>query len=468
MPNQITIRFSKGSFNSFSDTIDCSLDTPFLRHTGFVPTRYALKLLDDVGLTANPRSSKKNTVVADILNTLQNTPELFHHKSKGLLIGASTCKPLQRDRFTLRFDDPSIEGVLDGGHNLLAIGLFLLQQVMEERDWRRLKSWDQMIEAWRKYGADIDQEDSSLDILIPVELLVPNDEDHDKESFLMQLIEVCEARNNNVQLPLEAKSNKQGFYDEIKKALPAKLSTRVEWKPNEWEDNEEQRPIKVRDLVALSWLPLNILNEHDKLPNGISVRPQSIYMNKGECSKRFEELMSLREVTIEDEGARRKLIHSGVRSAIQILADLPNIYDQIYEYFPHAYNEGNKRFGANPIVKIYDPEKQLEASKNGKSKNPYLKKKPETPFNRKAVKYSYPEGLILPLIYGLTKLMTVEEGQVRWKVDNAAKFISDNLRLIAGQYGMVLDMCDWDPRKIAKDGNPYLYAASLYDMALSR
>ncbi len=37
-------------------------------------------------------------------------------------------------------EDPEVEGILDGGHtNMLAIGLHMLRQMMEEDDWKRIK-----------------------------------------------------------------------------------------------------------------------------------------------------------------------------------------------------------------------------------------------------------------------------------------------------------------------------------------
>ena len=443
--------------------------TPFTRHVGFVPATYIMSLLDHVDLAANPRSSRRNGVVEDILNTLDASPELFHFKSKGILVGSSNYEKLQRNRFRLRFDDPSVEGVLDGGHNLLAIGLHMLWFVMEDRDWKRIKSWDNMKQAWSEYRKDLEVEKDSFDFLVPVELLVPSDDEADRDTFLMPLLEVCEARNNNAQLPIEAKSNKQGFYDAIKDVLPDGLARRVEWKPNSWEDASERRPIKVRDLIALAWIPLNVLGEQGRLPGRLSLPPQNTYQNKGECSKRFEELMSSDEVTAQDQGARRTLTHKGVRSAFNILADLPELYDQIYKEFPSAYNNGGKRrFATNTIVKIYSPDRRKAALVNGKDAKTYLASQPTTPFYREPVDYSYPDGLISPLIYGLKGLMAVKKGKVVWAVDNPADFVAEHLVKLADSYQLVMNMARWDPQKISKDPGSYEFAVREFNNLLVR
>lgn len=444
-------------------------ESPIRRLVGFVPAKYVIPLLEKAGLAANPRSSRRNSVVDDILDTLAKTPELFRYKSKGLLIGTAHCEELQRNRYLLRFEEPDVEGILDGGHNMLGIGLHMLKQVMEESEWKRIKSWDEMKAAWDDHKHDIEEIKDSFTFDVAVELLIPSGSSQDDvDAFLMPLLEVCEARNNNAQLPIEAKSNKQGFYDAIKEAVPSDFAARVEWKPNSWEDEDEKRPVKVRDLVALAWIPLNALSEASALPKNISVSPQNTYRNKGECSVRFEELMALDSVTRQLQGARRELHHAGVASAFRLLADLPQLYDQIYEEFPDAYNgEGKRRFAANPIVKIYDPTKRKAAKAAGKDASGYVTTEPKTPFFRRGARCSYPEGLIVPVIYGLKGLMIVENGEIRWAVSDPAEFVSRNLMRIAESYQLVMNMARWDPQKISKDSNSYEFAVREFQNALN-
>src|SRR5437588_2059543 len=99
------------------------------RYTGFLRGRDLYPLFDQVSLEANPRAAKTGVVTADILESLERTPELFPFKSKGILLGTSDYEELQRNRFDLRFNDPASEGVLDGGHNMLAIGIHMLSAV---------------------------------------------------------------------------------------------------------------------------------------------------------------------------------------------------------------------------------------------------------------------------------------------------------------------------------------------------
>lgn len=446
-------------------------DTCIVRRVvGTVEMKHLLPLFHDSALDPNPRSARVNRVTDDVKWSLENTPELFANKSKGILLGTSHYEALQRNRYRITFEDPQVEGILDGGHNMLAIGLFMLSEFMEARELKRVKSWDDLLDVWPQYQKDLDSRKDEFNVLVPVEILVPaRNDDEAVDAFNSALIDICSARNNNVQLPLEAAARKKGFYDEIEVQMPPDLARRVEWKPNTWEDDDEKRPVKVRDLVALAWIPLNLLGQKEALPLEISVSPQNIYRNKGECSKLFDTLMVDKQVTEEGDAARHHLIHDGVKSAFKVLGDLPGLYDQIYEDFPVAYNSHKKRFRANPIVKLYDPEGRKAARAAGKDVTGFTATQPLTPFMRRPVRAptgskpcSYPDGLIMPLVYGLQGLMEVVDGEVRWAVDDPSAFVRTVLPEIAGHYQLVLDLAKWDPQKIAKNPASHEFAVQQF------
>src|SRR3546814_8421165 len=97
-------------------------------------------------LEANPRAAKIGSVTNAIVESLEETPELFPFKSKGILIGTSSYEALQRNRFELTFDNPESEGILDGGHNMLAIGVHMLAAVTDERELGSISLWEEMTE----------------------------------------------------------------------------------------------------------------------------------------------------------------------------------------------------------------------------------------------------------------------------------------------------------------------------------
>lgn len=432
------------------------------RYTGFVRGRDLFPLFDHASLEANPRAAKAGNVTDDILVSLETTPELFPFKSKGILLGTSDFEALQRNRFELRFEDPASEGILDGGHNMLAIGIHMLSEILDDAEINKILLWDDMKDCWDANRRELEQIKEKFDFLVPVELIVPSDPEDDRtvQQFEMSVLDICAARNNNAQLTQETKSNKLGFYDEIRDRLDSKIAARVEWKSNEWESSET-RPIKVRDLLALGWIALNKANEAKLLPIDISVTPQNIYRNKGECSKQFDRLMSHEGVSRRTDGPVHELHNETVASCFDILADLPKLYDKIYADFPDAYNSNGYRFGSNPIVKIYDPVRRSTA----KDKSGFVATQPKTHYLNIDVKHRYPDGLIMPLVYGLKGLMTVSGAKIVWATD-PFKFLDKYLHEIAGAYRLVLDMARFDPQKLAKNEASHEFSVGQFEKAL--
>ena len=94
------------------------------RIVGFVKASSFVEIIDATeDLSSNPRSSKVGRVTADIQESIQNTPETLPFKTKGVLLATSDYERLERKRFLLNFDHGEVNGVLDGGHNTLAIGM---------------------------------------------------------------------------------------------------------------------------------------------------------------------------------------------------------------------------------------------------------------------------------------------------------------------------------------------------------
>lgn len=441
-PQTIVVRFDQVAEQSAG---------PVLRITGFVKARELIQLLDAADLDANPRSAKSGPVTEDILESIGDTPEIFMFKTKGILIGASFYEKLQRNRYRLSFENPKIEGILDGGHNTLAIGTHILMSALNSNSIkRRIRRWPDFKEAWEEYRDEVEAlrklkpeddgyTENALDFLVPVEILVPSDpEDEDVlEAFNSSLLAICSARNNNVQLTLETKANKKGFYEDLRNALPAEISNRVEWKTN---DGGE---IKARDIIALSWIPMSLL-DHEFVPE---IPPQNIYRNKGECAKLFDELMSDDDVSEATGGEYTRQVHNqSVRSALLIAAQIPALYDKIYKDFPVAYNENNGRFGKISIVKMADDMRSV----------------PTSYFTRQPVSYRYPDGLIMPIVYGLKALMKVDEdGAVSWSQD-PYDFLDNHLAAIVKKYKVILDAYGFDPQKVGKSEGSYELVVDAY------
>jgi hypothetical protein len=433
-PTSVVIRF---------DTVAEQAAGPVLRIVGFSKARDLIQLFDAADLEANPRSAKAGPVTEDILESIADTPEIFVFKTKGILVGASAFEKLQRNRYRLTFENTKIEGILDGGHNTLAIGTHILMHALGDtikrkiRRWPDFKSiWDESqgeIEALRLIKADDPEYDAgALDFLVPIEILVPSDLESDDamEAFNGSLLSICSARNNNVQLTLETKAAKKGFYEVLRASLPVEIAKRVEWKTN------DGGTVKARDLIALAWIPLSKLTVED-LPK---IPPQNIYRGKGECAKLFDDLMSSDDVSEPTDGEYTRKIHNRqVHSALTLAGTLPGLYEKIYKDFPSAYNENAGKFGNISCVKI--------ASK--------MRSQPTSYFTDQPIDYSYPDGLIMPLVYGLKALIELKsDGSVAWAQD-PEKFLDKNLTQIVRKYRVVLDAFRFDPQKVGKNEGSY-------------
>jgi len=420
---------------------------PVRKLYGLLPPKSVVQLLDTDDLAANPRSAKKGTVTEDIEDSLRNSVELFPAKTKGILLASSSYKALERDRYQLSFVDPETEGILDGGHNALSAGRHILKEAgLTDRELGRVRDWDTFRKVWTENRSAVAEIVDVLDFEMPIEVLVPADmkDDDTVETFRSSLLEIGAARNNNVQLSEETKANKKGFYDIFKEHLPTSLAEEVEWKTN------DGGRIKVRDIISLCWVGLSKL----KLPGEWRVNPNQIYRNKAVCVSAFNKLLEEKEVATPADGGYAVRVHNeAVKSAMRIAGTFPELYDMLYEEIPLAYNKAGGSFGKISAVKLYDPEKAADKKK-------YLRVRPTTPFFKREVNCTCPDGFIVPLLYGLRALLSVDkDGLLTWKT-NPQAFLAKYLVDIMKQYRFVMDMAVFDPQKVGKAISAYEFAES--------
>jgi hypothetical protein len=443
-PNELIIRFN---------SVDSQTEGPVTRLIGFVRAGHFLPLLDAADLDANPRTAKVGQITNDIRESIETTPHLFPFKTKGVLVASAACRELERRRYHMTFENSEVEGILDGGHNTLAIGLHILSAAgVEDRELRKVKTWPDFKEAWTLHRDKVKAlktdtkpgEGGELDFLIPVEVLIPSEPDDDIqfEAFTSSLFEICAARNNNRQLADEAKANKKGLYDHLRTTVPADIAKRVEWKSNDGGD------VKIRDIVALSWIPLSFAH----LPAGVSKpRIVDIYSGKGKCSSSFDSLMEHTEVSTQTGDGTFELHSTVIGAALSVAGAMPKLYDLIYREFPAAYNDGGGRFGRLSSVKMASD----------------MKTKPVSAFTKTPVQYSYPDGFIMPLVYGLSALMRTDaDGNVEWSVSNPAKFVSDTLPAVVRRYRAIIEAFAGDPQKIGKNEGAYTIAKDAFETEL--
>jgi hypothetical protein len=422
------------------------------RINGVIKLDSFVKLVDIADMDANPRKPKVTPVTRDIQGSLESDPLLFQFKTKGILLSCYTCKVLERKRYKLIFNDPDIEGILDGGHNTLAISLFILQQVApENKDINKIKTWDELKEKWNEYRKDIHDYVESAEHLIPLEILTSAEQEID--SFASEILEISQARNNNSELTQSTKDNKSGYYDRLREHIDEEIRTEIEWKAN------DGGRIKVADVVALSLIPISLVSEEI---SDIKINPVQIFSSKGACIKTFGEIFEKSSEQIKGKGSIRRLSNETLDSALKIMEDIPRLYDLIDLNFGDAYNNGSSRYGGLKSVKFYEEGKY----KSGEKDQTYLRNAPETKFYEKEGKYKNPEAYFIPIVVALRALMEVHDGLVRWVVDNPDDFIKKNLSKILDSYRPLI-LALRDPAQIGKSAISYQTAENALKLILA-
>ena len=437
------------------------------RFTGLMQAKQLISVIDVLDLDANPRSSKSGSVTNAIIDSIQKDETstegpLFPFKTKGILIAASGYILLDRSRFSLSFHDRSTEGILAGGHNTLALGIYILQEAAKACGGAPMKraeyaNWDAFKTTWRarrdmiaSYQEKIrtspqELEEEGISLLkfdIPVELLLPADCDDELcvEGFRRSLLEICDARNNNVQLTQGTKGNQEGLFESFKKVLEQKYPTfaqEVSWKTN------DGKRVPCRNIVALSWVPLALTSWVAKGENHVLDAPADpgIYSGKEKCLEKYLDLMRSDGITIQSGSTQRELKNQEVLSALEVACDLPKLFDRLYQKFPTLYSGSYGKIGAV---------KNLMGSKTSF----------ETPFFCEPTEKPVPDGFIYPLVVGLRALMERDEatGNIRW-LTNPFEFIeSAPFENAVRTYSEVIQQSAYDPQKVGKGKASYTTA----------
>jgi len=451
-------------FNEYDVTLNLTLRPDMghaLRYSGTAKLKNVVQLIEVLDLDSNPRDSKLTEITNDIKDTLENSPELYALKSKGILLATSNFNPLDRDRFELAFHDTKIAGVLDGGHNLLAIGLFFLEQVLDDaedrRELRKAKIWSAFKEIFNKHKPLITEflnsDDPCLNIPVPIELLVPRGQSElEVENFERILIEIQDARNNNAELRQETRSNNAGYFDDLKKSVDPEIRSRIEWKSN------DGGHLPVSSLIALTWIPLSLI-DNEKIVNEDNKRidppsPAQIYNSKAIPVSKFDSFMRSSEVTISHKG-QAELRNSAVRSALEIAGrDMPRIWDLVSAKFPQAYNNAGGSYGRITAV----------AAKN-KSDKPKTAR-----FTNTRIDYTAVDGFITPIVFAFKALLGVDkDGLIYWKTD-PFKFFESNLETLVKPFIELIkeEPYQYDPQKVGKSSLAYTTCLNQFEITYLR
>jgi hypothetical protein len=424
------------------------------KNIGFLDSKNMYKLINTLNLDANPREARGSKVTSSIIETLEYSPELFMYKSKGILISTSNAEPLDRNRFRLSFDNPELEGLLDGGHNTFAIAKYMITCIDEEVG-KKVTRWSNLKEHWDLVKQDIassveSETDTSINnFLVPIEIISPLE---NKEDFFSEnIFEISSARNNNAELTLATKANHEGLFTILESKLDHAIVNEVEWKAH------SGGRIKVQDIVSLSLIPLIFLQQEGLLPNDLpKMNPIILYSSKTKCVEYFVKMMKHEELVDKNN----EIINPLFESALSLMQDIPKLFDILYRDFPIAYNRNSSRFGGISSVKIYS------TTDTG---DKYISKKPKTKFyNDELDQYKYPDGFIYPLITALTQLMVVKDNELVWATD-PFKYVEKNLTSdIEKYYISLIKALDYNPQQIGKNEGAYRAMAGAIELNIMK
>jgi hypothetical protein len=172
---------------------------------GVIDAKGVYEIITNSDLNTNPRRPKTGKITNEILDSLDTAPELFMFKSKGLLISSYTVVPLERNRYKISFQDQLLEGILDGGHNTLALAIYLLGLTFPD-ETIKINNWDDLKEEWKVRHEQVLHylKTENPDFFVPIEIIYPVSEEYD-DQFVTHILEISSSRNNNVQLTETAK-----------------------------------------------------------------------------------------------------------------------------------------------------------------------------------------------------------------------------------------------------------------------
>lgn len=398
----------------------------------------------------NPRNQTSGKIVKAIQETLEYEPNLYPFKSKGILFSSKHCQLLDRNRVKLSFEEPKKEGIMDGGHNVLAIAEHIANMYsgVTFKNWQEAKKyWEVNYDEIHKF---VEKYINEFPFVIPIEIITTNDHKDSKDQFDMSIADICSARNNNNQLKVEDKSHHKGNYDYIKTVLG---KHDIQWKDGEGGE------IKSKDIITLSTIPLLYLHNQGLLPKTVGgMNPVSLYSGKNHCLSFYDKVVTDKTVSTMIEGrlaiggdkkseADKKKYKNAelVKSALRMTEDIMRYYDRIFVAFPELYNAHGGAYGG-----IGEVEKK--ANQTLRNKTPKYRTIDTT------TKVPVFEPYIMPIVYGLITMMKYDRTNkvLSWKKHPDTIDLS---KLNLSLYKHWMQTEDFNPQRVGKNPGSYMTAA---------
>lgn len=309
-------------------------------------------------LSVNPREQKLTTDVArDIASSLRSNKKNFHVLNRGILLSADEVSFDNKEKkATIKFVDPKIHGIVDGGHTYRQI----------------LKYQEDMNLMFEKY--------------VQIEVVTTFD----------SIEELAEARNNSVAVDDKSIEELRGTFEPIKRIIEnhliqgEKYFDRISFRQNEfWGNKDVNNIIDVREIIAL----INMFNPllYDPM---VPVHPIQSYTGKAASLNKFLK-MSPPGIKEEDPEYRKAVVEKmGI-----IIPDIFELWDIIETQFAKVSKELNKRYGSKPY------------SNYGKDNVKKI-----SLFSNVEMEYTIPKGIMYPVLGAFRALVCEKNEKYNWVV----------------------------------------------------
>lgn len=237
-------------------------------------------------------------VAKGIASSLQDNPEAFFFKNRGITLIASDIRLKDKtldSSVELIFDNPETNGLLDGGHTYTAIRNYI----------EGLRSED---------PAKVDSVDGHVKLEIIVGL--KNKED---------IVSVVEARNTSTQVKEESLQELAHHFDIIKQVLKDEpYASHIAYKEIELAEDGSKKDIDIKELLSYV-----ICFDAERYEFDSKDQPVQAYSSKAAVIKYFK-----------DDANRQRLAKYMV-----LLPDILMLRDRIYADLPRTYNDAGGAFG---------------------------------------------------------------------------------------------------------------------------
>ena len=329
-------------------------------------------------------------VPKEIRDSLRDKPSEFFFKNRGLLVLVDEVTfDNKTNMVELRFSDPSMNGLADGGHTYRVIR----------------KHVDGLTEEERK----------EIEAFVSVECL---------EGFKTreEVVPVIEARNNSTPIQEQSVLELSGSFDKIKAVLKDKsYASRIFYKQYEESLGDMPKDIDIKEI--LSYLVCFDAEGFDERSH-----PIKSYSSRAAIVEYFK--------NNNKEGRLDKYI--------PLLPEILELHDLIYERLPIVYNRTKKGENGEKGGK-FGKLKGVDKVERGPHE--------ELVFSGKKSEFRIPSGFIYPILASFRNLVGVEGNKCIWKADLTTIFsdLENELVAVVGEQALALknpnalgkDMATW-------------------------